>query len=164
MKYVALLSLWSVLAMTAMDSAAEDDEFGRLFTTAAERARLDSLRNQAKLNQASIAQPVLGSGTASSEEVLDSVLRFSGIVVRPDGSQWAWINNQLAPVTELVKESSGELKIPFRRQRQLQLLKPGQVWADDAAKPSEAYELKPSTAAVETTVDDERLENELEAE
>lgn len=75
--------------------AAPDAEFGRLFSTAQERSRLDNLRQQRTLQT---ARQQDASPTAPTSAEPPPPITLQGYVKRSDGAATVWINNQ--PVQE----------------------------------------------------------------
>lgn len=78
------------LMSTPLLSAAEDD-FGRLFSTAAERKKLDILRKNQKLIDAT---PQKNTSFAPAVDELPAPIALQGYVKRSDGSTTLWINNK----------------------------------------------------------------------
>lgn len=71
--------------------AAPDADFGRLFSTAQERSRLDSLRQNRSLQT---ARPQNISPLAPAAAELPEPVTLQGYVKRSDGATTLWINNQ----------------------------------------------------------------------
>lgn len=75
--------------------AAPDADFGRLFSTAQERSRLDSLRQNRSLQTTRLQNT---SPLAPTAAELPEPVTLQGYVKRSDGATTLWINNQ--PVQE----------------------------------------------------------------
>jgi len=69
-------------------------EFGRLYTTPAQRQKLDELRHQRpqEIVIDVIQQDLEDSGTEESSAVLMDAITLNGLVYRSDGKNTAWIN------------------------------------------------------------------------
>lgn len=85
-----LLALISI-SFTGSSLAAPDADFGRLFSTAQERSRLDSLRQNRSLQT---ARPQKASPLATTPAELPEPVTLQGYVKRSDGATTLWINNQ----------------------------------------------------------------------
>jgi len=71
--------------------AAAEDNFGRLFSSAAERKKLDTLRQNQKLIVVSPQKNTLSEPVADE---LPEPITLQGYVKRSDGSTTLWINNK----------------------------------------------------------------------
>ena len=120
-----VITLLSMI-LTAMPARAED-EFGRFFTTPAQRTQLDTLRRSVPEVAIEIDDTLLDTNAAAAEPAapLDAVT-LKGVVRRSDGANTAWINESntnegnLAAQDIRVPESSigdnrAELRIGERR-------------------------------------------------
>jgi len=90
------LMLASTAAMAAISlPAAAGDDFGRLFSQPAERAKLDVLRQNQKLKVVTpqeTTQPEPAAGDEAPE--LPEPIAMQGYVKRSDGSSTVWINGK----------------------------------------------------------------------
>jgi len=89
-----ILLLVFLTAPTAVQTA-PDDDFGRLFSSPAERKRLDILRQNQKLIVTSPQKNVL---TEPPLDELPEPITLQGYVKRSDGATTLWVNNK--PVQE----------------------------------------------------------------
>lgn len=78
------------LASASLQAAAEDD-FGRLFSSQAERKKLDILRQNQKLI---VASPQQNTRLEPVADALPEPITLQGYVKRSDGSTTLWINNK----------------------------------------------------------------------
>lgn len=78
------------LISTQLHAAAEDD-FGRLFSSAAERKKLDILRNSQKLI---VANPQKNTPLTPVADELPAPITLQGYVKRSDGATTLWVNNK----------------------------------------------------------------------
>jgi hypothetical protein len=135
MKRLYLLFILVVCASTA--TAAES--FGRLFTTPAERANLDHLRQTAK---PAALKETPTEETEASTPVMPSSIAVQGYVKRGDGQKsTVWVNNQ--PLRE--NSANGEVQVgTLGKDSQIQItvpasgqnlkLKAGQVYSPDSGQ------------------------------
>lgn len=89
------LLLLVLASFASLLPAAPDTDFGRLFSTAQERSRLDVLRQNRTLQTVT---PQSGSQVAPVSAELPEPVTLQGYVKRSDGATTLWINNQ--PVQE----------------------------------------------------------------
>ncbi|MDD2833711.1 MAG: hypothetical protein PHD12_06840 [Methylotenera sp.] len=139
-----LMSLLVVLFVTPAQAAPEDN-FGRLFSTQAERRNLDVLRQnqQLKVISPQDIQPEISESVAPVN--LPEPVTMQGFVKRSDGASTLWINNQAVQENTQVDEvqigrlnqraggvgaESLNIKIPANG-KQVQL-KPGQIYEPEA--------------------------------
>jgi hypothetical protein len=88
---IFLLPVFLIGLTSAPLQAAAEDGFGRLFSSSAERKKLDILRKNQKLIVASPQQ------SARLEQVADELpesITLQGYVKRSDGSTTLWVNNK----------------------------------------------------------------------
>ena len=86
------LLLASLLGFAAMQlQAAAEDDFGRLFSSSAERKKLDILRQNQKLI---IPNPQKSVPLEPTADVLPEPITLQGYVKRSDGSTTLWVNNK----------------------------------------------------------------------
>jgi hypothetical protein len=146
--------LASVLALVMSGAAADD--LGRLFFDVAERAELDRMRAAAHapavvLAPASASEVEAEPGLEIEPDTPAMPLTVDGIVTRTGGRPTAWINGIDATYGDLsaVGIDASQLGIDAVRVRLPRsgdsaplVLKPGQRFDPDAARVSEAYELR----------------------
>lgn len=125
-------------------------QFGRLFTSPQERARLDLQRQQHGFSKPIITD-ISADHTdtnAASMPAQPQSYRLSGILLRADGQQQVWINGKLQPLQKQRGVSSNQknsmpssatLRVPVKQQDQSVQLKPGQVWSHNNHKTTESY-------------------------
>ena len=125
---------------------------GRLFSTPAERARLDRLRQQNKLNE--INTEHTASTIAAPEESVRESLTIDGFVRRSSGKNTTWINQ--IPQTEqrstqsikvkqrLAHEPSVTVSLPTGQRL---ILKAGQTFDRNTEKIREVYEAAAATTS-----------------
>lgn len=127
------------------DQAAANAQFGRLFTTPAERQRLDAQRQKYGFSTPAITTIDTDSKSDVSIEPASQSVKFSGLLLRADGQQQVWINGKLqpqkarnyAPINTAVPASA--IKVPIYKQNRSLSLKPGQVWIPDNRNIIESY-------------------------
>ena len=115
---------------------------GRLFTTPAERAEIDALRQKYGVTEpSSITQP------APADTKLQS-LKVSGVVLRADGKKQIWINGKLQPqhnalntlpAGTTVTSPSDSIKVNVSNNAHRTTLKPGQTLDARNGKAVESY-------------------------
>lgn len=140
----------STLNKNTLDqSAVNRTQFGRLFTTPKERARLDLQRQQRGFSEpisADISADTTGSQTTRVAAQPQS-FKLSGVLIRADGQQQIWINGKLQPQIKNSSNArssqnvltSASLKVPIKPQDRYITLKPGQVWSPYSSKTTESY-------------------------
>jgi len=95
MKKLKLNTLFIVLLGNMFTQPAfASDQFGRLYTTPAERKQLDELRKKEGRIQVSVIEEVveLEEETTDVDETPVNALTVRGLVYRNDGKNTAWIN------------------------------------------------------------------------
>jgi hypothetical protein len=127
------------LTFAPLQAAAEDD-FGRLFSSQAERKKLDILRQNQKLI---IASPQQNTRLEPVVDALPEPITLQGYVKRSDGSTTLWINNkavqenstqddveigQLSKQKNSAKNGSDSLNVRIPVTGKNVRLKPGQVY------------------------------------
>jgi len=133
---IILMGLLMPITLVAQDKPEEN--FNRLFTTSAERARLDLARKQGKLFTKSVdaSDSVSIEGQSHNKP---SPLKVSGIIMRADGKAQVWISGKPLYLSlkqlNADKNSSSDLLVPLSGKTIS--LKPGQVLSNGKAK--EAY-------------------------
>ncbi len=88
---VFLLPVFFIGLTSAQLRAAAEDDFGRLFSSAAERKKLDILRKNQKLIDAT---PQKNMSFAPAVDELPAPIALQGYVKRSDGATTLWINNK----------------------------------------------------------------------
>ena len=142
MKFMLILLLvWPTLVRA--------DDFGRLFTSPAERRQLDAIR----AGRTGISNPeeMLNSGEAQPE--IDGTqplnIKFSGYIRRPDGEYVIWINGKSAlsrqdiPVNR-ANFSATRDQVTLSTDRSTARMKPGQVWSLEQNVVYEGYNSQPA--------------------
>ncbi len=137
------------LLLAAMSSNLPADEFGTLFTTAAQRAKLD---NGAR----DIAPATKGSGAGAAQAAeAPRPLKLNGTLIGRSGKKEVWINgkpeihngNRRHPRVNLVR--NGSVYIKPSAAGAPRLMKPGQVYDPQTGTVSEAYQQAPSSKSPE---------------
>jgi hypothetical protein len=95
-----------LIGLNAMPRQAAADDFGRLFSSSAERKKLDILRQNQKLI---VATPQKNTPLESATEALPEPITLQGYVKRSDGSTTLWINNKT------VQENSTQNEVEIGR-------------------------------------------------
>ena len=109
-------------------------EFGRLFTDAAQRARLDAIRRGARV------EPAEGQSTVTEVTV-------NGIMIRSDGESVVWVNGdstldgkQAEAVRALPRAADREsFKVPVKIDGKYVRMKPGQKYSSDSGLIKDDY-------------------------
>ncbi|HHH43639.1 MAG TPA: hypothetical protein ENK49_05825 [Gammaproteobacteria bacterium] len=136
-------SLAAGLLLALLVPNAPADEFGTLFTTASQRARLDSgIRN-------TTSGKAGGSGGTAQTAQAPLPLRFNGTLIGRSGQKEVWINgkpelhNSLRrhPRVNLVR--NGNIQFRPAAAGSTRLMKPGQVYDPQTGAVSEAYQQAP---------------------
>lgn len=129
---------WLLPAVLAASAVTANDQIGRLFSTPADRAKLDRLRS------GQVYQKVLGETDESRSESdlhLAEPVYLNGLVRRSDGRTTVWVNGQRLDQRggngELTLRSrvdrQNRVKLHLKKERRTVQLKPGQAW-DPAVK------------------------------
>ncbi len=120
--------------------AAAEDDFGRLFSSSAERKKLDILRQNQKLI---VVSPQQSTRLETVADELPEPIMLQGYVKRSDGSTTLWINNkavqenstqddveigQLSKQKNSAKNGSDSLNVRIPVTGKNVRLKPGQVY------------------------------------
>ena len=122
-------------------SPAGAEEIGRLFSTPAERARLDELRSGIA-GQAGAAGAASGD-PAPSREHLHQPVFLNGMVLRGDGTEIVWVNGsrlegQTGPDgIEVRRVSDSDFRVTVRGYAKAARLRPGQAWTPGSGRVSE---------------------------
>ena len=88
---ISLLLVALIGLISAELLAAAEDDFGRLFSSPAERKKLDILRKNQKLI---VASPQKSTSLAPVADELPEPITLQGYVKRSDGSTTLWVNNK----------------------------------------------------------------------
>lgn len=127
------------LIFMPLQVAAEDD-FGRLFSSSAERKKLDTLRKNQKLR---VASPQKNRPLEPVADEMPAPVTLQGYVRRSDGPTTLWVNNkavqensaqddveigQLSKQKNLAKSGSDSLNVRIPATGKNVRLKPGQVY------------------------------------
>lgn len=137
---VAALLLMGLVAMLAgigaasavAGEAAEAKALGRLFTSAAERERLDRQRRE---NIPEI-EAVASNPSGNPAKEIPKPVAFNGVVQRSDGAQILWINGQQVEGRQgpdgvrvhHLDQHSGQVQVTVPGNNGSVRLKPGEVW------------------------------------
>ncbi len=146
MKFKYLLSVFFLVQF----SYADNDEFGRLFTSPAERTELDSKRKQITSDNIIIEQSTTQLRTEGPK---DKEIELSGFVLREDGQSMVWINGKSELSDSLTKDlrlstQTRQRDVVVKSQGKQQRLKPGQVWDLEKNRIKESWEfVDPGTAS-----------------
>ena len=143
MTQVHLATVFSLLFLPTLAQAQPAYPFDRIFTTPEERRMLDAQR------RGEVADAPSGPAVEVAPET--DAVRFSGYVLRSDGSQNVWIDGKSnlgqevagtasAAGAEYGRLRAGEGSMEFRARDSRQRLKPGQVWLLNRNEVVEGYE------------------------
>jgi hypothetical protein len=143
---VFLLAVFLIgLTSVPLQAAAEDD-FGRLFSSQAERKKLDILRKNQKLI---IASPQQSARLEPAADELPEPVTLQGYVKRSDGSTTLWINNKtvqensiqddveigrLSKLNNSAKNGSDSLSVRIPATGKSVRLKAGQVYEPETGR------------------------------
>jgi hypothetical protein len=137
MKYLIILFALLPSLANAEDQAA----MGRLFFTPAERATLDTLRQNSKAPDKIIKADEIGKDDAPQVETAPSAIRpviMNGYISRSDGKNTVWVNDQAVSENSAGKALSvGPLKkyqVQVTVNHKSANLKPGQVYDPNSGK------------------------------
>lgn len=149
------MSRAALLMLLLLAASAQADDLGRLFFSAAERARLDAERLAPPLpaETEDVNTPDSPADAAAIDAPLmpSPPVTVNGLVLRAHGPSTAWINGAPATRRDLATGEGRELRIardavevrdPLARAR----VKPGQTFEPDAGRVVEGY-TRPPTAA-----------------
>ena len=140
-------SLATGLLLAMLATGVPADEFGTLFTTAAQRAKLD---NGAR----DTASATAGSGGTAQVAEAPLPLKLNGTLIGRSGKKEVWINgkpeihngNRRHPRVNLV--SNGSVHFKPAAAGTSRLMKPGQVYDPQTGTVSESYQqIQPSESA-----------------
>ncbi|WP_047551926.1 hypothetical protein [Methylotenera sp. G11] len=100
------LSIFLLVSLAGLmpAQAAPDDGFGRLFSSAAERKKLDTLRQNQKLI---VVSPRQDTSPEPELNELPDPITMQGYVKRSDGATTLWVNNK--PVQENTTQDNVEI-------------------------------------------------------
>ena len=92
---IAAIPVILLLAVIVSGSVIAEEQFGRLFTTPAQRQRLDDLRKVQPDQRIQIDEQIIlvEEETEESEEVKVDELNVRGLVYRKEGKSTAWVND-----------------------------------------------------------------------
>ena len=137
-KIIALASFFAAafLAYSPIVSSINYDEqsLGRLFTSSAERQKIDSAK------RGDVAH-------VSSRKVTPSSVSVNGVVIRSKGKNSVWVNGKIASGNEMVggvkvfakSASKDNLSIPVLVDGQSVKIKPGQSWSEESDTIVDSY-------------------------
>ncbi len=144
---ILLLALLSAApAPSSAQTQVQAQNLGRLFSTPAERAILDRLREQNKLGE----QPVVETSPAPVAEVPPQEFTHNGFVKRSNGLETTWINQQPSQDQkkspnfkvrqQLSKPPAVSVLLPSGKRQELKV---GQSFDATTGKIREVYEAAP---------------------
>lgn len=137
---IFLLPVCLIGVTSAPLQAAAEDDFGRLFSSQAERKKLDILRQNQKLI---VASPQQSTRLEPVADALPEPITLQGYVKRSDGSTTLWVNNKavqenttqdnveigrLSKQKSSAKNASDSLNVRVPVNGKSARLKPGQVY------------------------------------
>lgn len=129
-----------LIGFTSMPLQAAEDDFGRLFSSSAERKKLDILRKNQKLT---VVSPERNAPLQPEVDALPESITMQGYVKRSDGSTTLWINNKavqenstqddveigrLSKQKNSAKNASDSLNVRIPVTGKNVRLKPGQIY------------------------------------
>jgi len=108
-------------------------EFGRLFTSTAERRSLDALRAN-EVPQVATPRPTEVIEEAPVTDTLPVELNFSGFIRRADGTYAIWVNGKsaLSKTNSPIDQAQFQEELPYATlqvDRKQASMKPGQIWS-----------------------------------
>ncbi|MFQ5642092.1 MAG: hypothetical protein ACE5FQ_00160 [Thiogranum sp.] len=135
------------LLLAILTSNLQADDFGTLFTTAEQRAKLD--------NGTRDITPATGAGSTAQVTEAPRPFRLNGTLIGKSGKKEVWINgkpeihngNRRHPRVNLVRNGSVHFKPSAAGAPRL--MKPGQVYDPQTGTVSEAYQQVLSTESEE---------------
>ena len=142
-------SLVTSLLLAMLTSGLAADEFGTLFTTAEQRAKLDKgAGNTAPATEG-------GAGGTAQAAIAPQPLKLNGTLIGRSGKKEVWINGQPEihnskrrhPRVNLVRNGSVHFKPSANGVSRL--MKPGQVYDPQTGTVSESYQQVPSAVSEE---------------
>lgn len=146
---ISLLRLILILIFVVPPTTVYGDEFGRLFTSEAERRQLDALRANEKNRPSTdvFALPELVEARLNQAPPMD--IKFSGYLQRANGDYMIWINGESAlsgstmPIESAHFETNSD-NVTLSTKRYKATLKPGQVWSLKDNSIYEGYDVIPT--------------------
>jgi hypothetical protein len=120
----------------------DEPPFSRVFNSTAQRTELDQIRY---LNESQEAHTSESTLTAKK---MNSLIKFSGVVLRSDGKHMFWINGQSRLSPSVLPSDIKISSIPSKKnfsyvstRNSSQTLKAGQIWDQNHNKIFEAYQI-----------------------
>jgi hypothetical protein len=142
---LSLLALFAALALPGFGAAAGTEPIGRLFSTPAERANLDKLRQLGEKAGAAVEEkPDLNAAPPEPER---EQITVDGFVRRSDGKSTTWVNGKPQHGAEISqgitvlqrRAKAPRISVLLRSGRRLDL-KAGQTFDIGTSKVIEVYE------------------------
>jgi len=142
-------SLSTGLLLVLLHQGAQADKFGTLFTTAAQRARLDNGTGNATTGREGV-----GDGPARAEKAAQPLV-LNGTLIGKSGQKEVWINGKPEfhnsrrrhPRINLVR--NGSIRFRPAAAGSARLMKPGQVYDPQTGTVREAYQQAPHNLQAE---------------
>lgn len=133
-KTSTLLYLLIVSVCFSVNSKAETNyPFSRLFTTSAERAYLDKLKQKINSNRANQVE-ITQDNAPNGQEIINNkgaLLRLSGFIKRSDGQQQVWVNDKKLVNSDYLSGQLSSIKkstINLKTKNKQIFIKVGQSW------------------------------------
>jgi len=112
----------------------DERSLGKLFTTPAERQKIDSLKSG-------------DTQQAQTQRITPSSIRVNGVVIRSKGKNTVWVNGERASGNQTVSGvkvlansvSKKSKKVPVLVDGKSVRIKPGQSWSDDTEAVVDSY-------------------------
>lgn len=156
-KSFLVLSLLVVCQVSGLCDAAEEQKFGRLFTTPEHRHALDAARG-VKQYQNSVA-PDKQQEKINSE--VGQSVTLSGYIKRNDGKAAVWVNGEYLSSKNRDNSISArpyrlkDHKLRVRAEGKQRILEPGQTWLLPSNKVQEGFQVKANSTTVKMSSDEE---------
>ena len=136
--------------------------FLSLFTTDHQRNDLDQKR-AVYYKQIDPSQP------SNIEPVIIQDVVITGMIIRADGTQVVWVNDEIIDNTSSSKNSSvkfqkNQTSITIKDSNQSKKLKPGQVWDKKTNKVIESYSYIPEPITDKKSITNESIEQDQAAQ
>lgn len=153
MPWQMVLVILGVLVAVPPAQAQSDYPFGKIFTTEQQRQRLDLFRDTGKSPVGGSRDSQTDSGGTAVDVTRTDQVRFSGYMLRSDGTQMVWIDGG----SELSGAGAGSAgsshgrvtrrdgSLVFRARSEQARLKPGQVWLLNEDAVAEVFDVPRGT-------------------
>ncbi len=125
-----------------------DDDFGRLFTSEAERRQLDAVRKNQNNRNLVEELPATDTNQPEASNIPPMNIKFSGYMRRSDGAYAYWVNGQsnLSGAKLPIQSAHFSKKndsVSLSTTQYKAVIKPGQVWSLKDNAIYEGYNLVP---------------------